>query len=525
MNLRLPLLIICSLISNLILAQKTTYFDSDWNETNKENASFYRTTNKTGNLFLIKDFFITGELQYEGVSKTETEPFFYEGTSKWYSQDQTVMQEVNFKNNQRHGKHLIYYSSGTKKSESTYHEDQAEGLYRDYFPSGEVQSEGTFKNNSLHGKYTRYSSEGVKSKEIDFVDGLMNGSYVLYNSDGKIFNKGTTRNGFKEGTCYDYYYSGELRQKYTIKNKLLDGDFIVFNTNGDTTTIGKFDAGKVLSYMSTSLGMTNNSKFSSSMELVDSVENWKTFRDGKLILESYYTKGKKTGIWNVYNYDGSSIFETRDYANSDCSETYLQKEKEDGFDPFFLPTNRFDNSNEVILDDDCDGVVVTRNEDVVEDLHPFYFYKNEVKPISEKTENSNIVDYKEYAYSEEFLEKNNCISDIDFNRCSRTMNPYTYKIFTSESLEALKKLKNEAQPKDDEIYFYYQTFEEREYDLNKGRPSRYMGFELHKVTIESLNSEIITDASIVKTLESEIFRVEKFSGLSAFDALEKAYKK
>ena len=513
------------LLANIVLAQKTIYFDQDWEETTKENASFYRTIKNDGSLFIIKDFFITGELQFEGVSKTETDPLHYEGKSTWYAQDQTVLQEINFKDNKKHGTFQTFYSDGTKKEESNYINDNLEGDYFVYFPSGDIQTKGTFKNNALNGKLIQYSSVGVKSQDIDFIDGLVSGNYTFYNSSGHVFNKGTALNGFKEGTCYDYFPSGELRQKYTIKDKYLDGDFFVFDTNGDTTTVGKFDKGKALSYQSTSLRMTNRSKFSSSMELKDTVEHWKTFRDGKLIVESFYKDGKKTGVWNVYSYDGNSIYETRDYSNSDCAEKYIQQEKEDGFDPFFLPTTRFSNSSDSILDDDCEGVVTTRNEAVSEDDHPFYYYKSKKESSTSNSEKSRILDYKEYAYSEEFLSKNSCKKGTEHTNCTRVIKPYTYRIFTSEDSEQLQVLKDKAQPKNDEIYFYYQTFEEREYDLSKNRPTRYMGFKLPNVIIEGLQTEIIDYIALVKSIEHDIFSVAKFSGLAAFDALEKEYKK
>lgn len=517
------LLCLAVLIQVSAHCQTKIYLDKDWKETSKNEAEYYRIIEKKSNLYQVKDYFITGELQFEALSHTNTEPYELEGEVKTYEKNGQLVDQRSFKNNVPVGEMTSYYSNGTLKAKGQYKDGQFDGLYTEYFPSGKIANQATFANGVINGTHTKYQSDDELEFKVNYKNGVLNGPYEFYNFSGRLFNKGNAENGFQQGKCYDYFYEGGLRKEYTVNNKKLDGILIEYSATGDTIGKGVFKAGVPLYYKMAQHGSLNGSKFGGEMQLVDGIENWKIYRDSALVLKSFYKDGVKTGIWQVYTFDGSALYQTRDYTNADCSEKYLQTTK-DKFDPFFFLSDRFNFGAEVLKDGDC-GVKMEQISNN-EDLHPFYHFKNSsTKPVKKK--NDDIIEYTDPTHKNGFAQKNNCVDTYktysDVSVCTREMNGTTYKVFISENLERLKTLKAEAKPGDKEVYFYYQRFKDRTYDFSKEpHPKRYMGFALPNVIKEALKEKRMNESAIVKVLEHDFWNVDDFSGLSAFSALEDA---
>lgn len=52
------------------------YFDEYWRPVSKENATFYRTAEPQGKLFLVRDYYMSGQPQMDPVLCTATNPSF-----------------------------------------------------------------------------------------------------------------------------------------------------------------------------------------------------------------------------------------------------------------------------------------------------------------------------------------------------------------------------------------------------------------------------------------------------------------
>ncbi|MEQ3664114.1 hypothetical protein [Olleya sp.] len=517
--------ILLLIISTNIYSQQTIYFDKDWKETDKMNALYYRQIHPSNNKFIVKDYLMDDKLQFDGVSSTAKEPLILEGEAIWYNENGIVTQKGNFKNNTLNGKLITYYLNGKIKSTETYENGKLEGLYTEFFPTGEISNQAVFSKNQINGLHNKYRSPNQLEFKVNYKNGVIDGAYEFYNSNETLFNKGSAKDGIQNGKCFDYYYEGELRKEYTIKEGLVDGELIEYDRNGNIMTKGLFDMGKVISFESISLRTTNNSTFSSSMKLKNGIEEWKVYRDGKLILKSFYKDGFKTGKWEVFNYDGSKLYQILNFDdNTDCKDTYLQRTKEE-FDPFLFLSSRFNFESKMIDIDDCNGGKKELFSN--ESENPFYYLKEKNKKTSEQNtiaENKNLIDYKESANDKNFLVKNNCIKHPKYNEvhlCIKEINSITHKVFLSENLKLLKELRSQAKPKDNEIYFYYQKFEERIYDLDKEHSNRYMGFKLPDVLVEAFKNKTLDYISVIGVYEHQFWNIDNFSGSSAYFAFKK----
>jgi len=178
-------------------AQKidTIYYDANWKGVPvKTLASFIRIAYLPGDsqFGTAKDFYITGELQTEGLI-----PVYIDKNDDLKSK---------FK-----GHTVSYYKSGKKQSED-------------------------FRNDScqLEGEFTYYYENGnIKLVEICQKDVCQESTH--YNENGVKLNtlKGTFKNGkFDNGVQTEYYENGLRRIKGTVKNGKWDGTYYQFNVDG-----------------------------------------------------------------------------------------------------------------------------------------------------------------------------------------------------------------------------------------------------------------------------------------------------
>ena len=496
--------------------QKRLYFDEDWNPCKKSEASFYRISLPKDNYFEVKDYYISGKLQFEGKSMVKEEPLLHEGISTWYYENGQVAKIQEFKNNIPNGKLLFYYEDGVLKAEGNYVNGEFDGYYAEYFPSGKVYGESTLKNGVFNGNYKMYFSEDKLKFDVNYIDGKVEGEYAFYSNNG-IFNKGTSKNGIQHGQCYDYFYEGELRRIYTAIDGFVDGQMIEFSPKGDTVTKSYFEMGIPIYYDCQHIGNINGNIYKAKMKLIDSIEVWEIFRKDIKIIDAYFKFGYKTNVWNIFSYDGEKLLMSLDYSNADCYDKYLQKCR-DPFDPFCFLSKRFDFDSDMIEDDTCKGVIVKNfvSTSEIKKLHPFYYFE---KSNGFGGSSMDEIVSDEIVESKNFQTKNNCydIDDSPSNStlCKRKIGNYTYLIYASESVDKLKQIKEQIAPKDDQICFFY----EKLLNNNKNNGHRFMAFALSDVIKNALKNKTIDDIMIIDDLENNIFTAESFSGLSAYDVL------
>ena len=177
-------------ISFTTYSQNKTYFDSNWKETTKEKASYYRDLPKKENgIWLIKDYYISGEKQFVGHAKDSLATIL-EGDVTWYFKTGKVQSKIRYKN----GKQIGFYTvvEGAKGSQK----------------------------------------EGWNEKDLFFIDN----SNAAPAEDAKGYNT----------DIYEYYYANtSIVASQHTNNVGYDDKFsfsLFFNKRGDT--IGRLDKNK-----------------------------------------------------------------------------------------------------------------------------------------------------------------------------------------------------------------------------------------------------------------------------------------
>lgn len=219
-----------------VCAQEKTYFDENWEKTNKENMEYYRETSPKGKLTLIKDFYKNGTLQMEGLaSDTTPSNEVFDGKVTWYTPDGKVMSVVNYSNGKQVGISQSYDLKGRLMEDMVY---KADGTFSGkMFSYKDPESEYyyntlTVYENSAPTQTIIYDEDikGIRSETITGKDGNYVNKY--YGEKGKYIGSLTSESN-NDGTFVDYYYN-PMRiskiEKYKSDGSVKEG--IIYSKNG-----------------------------------------------------------------------------------------------------------------------------------------------------------------------------------------------------------------------------------------------------------------------------------------------------
>jgi TonB family protein len=91
-----------------------------------EGASYYRETNKKGNLYVVKDFYTLSEQLAMEATCSEIEPrLVYDGPHKTYHKNGKPMEDGAYNDNRNIGLWFTYYENGQPEEEVQYEKDKS----------------------------------------------------------------------------------------------------------------------------------------------------------------------------------------------------------------------------------------------------------------------------------------------------------------------------------------------------------------------------------------------------------------
>ena len=158
------------LISLTLFSQnETVWYDANWNETTKDNASFYRNDIvKKGNGYWFTDYYMSGAKQMEGLSLKKEEEF-YDGKVKWYHENGNAFQVVNYSKGILNGKRQVFYENGKLESESMYKNGKRHGSWKELYEDGKTKETGSYENGQKEGTWKTYYENGKLKTEGKYV--------------------------------------------------------------------------------------------------------------------------------------------------------------------------------------------------------------------------------------------------------------------------------------------------------------------------------------------------------------------
>jgi len=239
----------------------------------------------------------------------------------------------------------VYHPNGKPAITATYYKGVPEGVRREFdetgkvikgyvFANGILKYEGITDMNGLRqGIWKEYYATGELKSEGNYIDSKEEGAWKFYFQNQKIEVEGRYKNGKKEGTWYWYYPNGTLLQEENRNQGKLDGEFLEYDESGNIRVKGEYvegteegewfyvqgnalEKGVYNDGLRTGLWITQwreTGKLISEIEYDQNLFNGKYilyYDDGKMRISGKYSAGEPIGIWYLFDENGELILTT-----------------------------------------------------------------------------------------------------------------------------------------------------------------------------------------------------------------------
>jgi antitoxin component YwqK of YwqJK toxin-antitoxin module/uncharacterized protein YlzI (FlbEa/FlbD family) len=191
---------------------------------------------------LWKGKFYNGEpvgdfIYYYPNNKIKDKLYYYPNSPKvsaitYYSNGIKSSEGV-FINKNKDGKWLYYNNAGKLISEDNYKLGKKQGICKLFSPeNGILLQEETWENNQLHGQHKEYYTTGDIRLVWNYKYGKIDGHFESYYLNGDIWTKGQYISGLREGTWTYYNREGNEIKIEEINHEQITQTVLGFKTPG-----------------------------------------------------------------------------------------------------------------------------------------------------------------------------------------------------------------------------------------------------------------------------------------------------
>ncbi|WP_159023723.1 toxin-antitoxin system YwqK family antitoxin [Formosa sp. L2A11] len=228
-------------IGQYVYGQSKIYYDKYWDTTTQAEAHFYRTVSKNNDsLFSIKDYYINGVLQMDGVSSSKEEDVWI-GKVNFYNKQGEIELTQNYTNGVLNGLTTAYLETGKidytadYKNGKVYNGVENGSVTRRYYKNGVVIKDVEYSapnqyyilNTTIYGKdldtiYWRTANGKELGSGTFRGPNCIDGLRVLNLLDNTVYMN--YKNGLREGIQKLFDSKGRLIANMTYKNDKLIRD-------------------------------------------------------------------------------------------------------------------------------------------------------------------------------------------------------------------------------------------------------------------------------------------------------------
>tara|TARA_Y100000782_G_scaffold115634_1_gene163575 strand:+ start:41859 stop:43448 length:1590 start_codon:yes stop_codon:yes gene_type:complete len=211
------------------------------------------------------------------------------------------------------GYNVFHYPNGVKSSEGNFKNGKPDGLWKNYYKTGELKSIGYRNAFELDSIWKFYREDGILIEEIEYDSNKRNGITKVYNEEGFLITKVNYQNDKKNGRELEYY--PELKRIHFERPYLkgqLNGVGYEYAEDGREISIILFEKGFVKDEDIINRLNPSGQKAGIWIEFYEDLR----FTDGEKIrkLEGRYEKGLKNGYFREYDRTGTLV-NTLKYVN------------------------------------------------------------------------------------------------------------------------------------------------------------------------------------------------------------------
>ena len=239
----------------------------------------------------------------------------------------------------------VYHPNGKPSITATYYKGVPDGVRREFNEDGAVIKGYVFANGILRydgitdedgkrqGLWKEYYPTGELKSQGHYINSKQEGDWKFYFENQRIEVEGRYKNGKKEGAWYWYYPNGNILQEENWNNGKLDGDFFEYNETGEITVKGEYvegteegewfyiqgkaiEKGVYYDGMRTGLWTTKWREEGTSISEIEYDQNLFNgkhtlyYHNGNVKETGKYSSGERVGIWYLYDEEGELILTT-----------------------------------------------------------------------------------------------------------------------------------------------------------------------------------------------------------------------
>ncbi|MFC2106732.1 toxin-antitoxin system YwqK family antitoxin [Bacteroidota bacterium] len=157
------------------------------------------------------------------------------GKAKWYFYEGGLQFEVNYIKGKLDGPSTRYFSNGKIQSIENYKDDQLNGKSTDYIITGKISEEKNFVNDTLEGEYKLWYANGIIQIEGYYNKGLYDGKWIYRDTYGNIVGIGDFKKG--SGTQTGYNSLGNIIRRVNYKNNKKEGKEYYYDNTGELVKV------------------------------------------------------------------------------------------------------------------------------------------------------------------------------------------------------------------------------------------------------------------------------------------------
>lgn len=311
--------------------QDTLYFDKYYNISWKDEAEIYRVYERSGDLFLIKDFYNTGKIKLKTYSNSYNSQI-KQGATTHYYEDGLIESSGNYSENVKEGNWVFYYKNGNVKELGEFSAGARKGIWKEFFDNEQLESEGNYNEGVKVGNWYYYYDNGQVREFGQYNNkGRHIGEWTGSHKNGeKEYHEFYNNEGGLENTASYWYDNGQLLvQKEYIDDKVVKGGTsyhkngkinVVFSYNKEGEKIGGWQQ------------YYDNGNIRIKGEYKKSVKDglWKEFYPNQVTKNmGVYKKDEKNGEWKYFYKNGKESAIIKFKNNQILEERYYNIEGEE----------------------------------------------------------------------------------------------------------------------------------------------------------------------------------------------------
>ena len=165
--------------------------------------------------------------------------------NNWYESGQKRF-EGTYKDGIEDGKWTKWYENGKKKFEGTYKDGKEDGLETSWYENGQKRYEETYNDGKRDGLWNDWWSNGQKREEGTFKDGILDGKWTRWYENGQKKSEYTYKDGKLDGKWTSWYESGQMQGEGTYKDGIEDGKWTYWRNSGEKDRVVIFNNGETI---------------------------------------------------------------------------------------------------------------------------------------------------------------------------------------------------------------------------------------------------------------------------------------